>query len=115
MEQERYDAAGVVLWLVAALNLIAGVPLIITAAGNDDGFGVTMGVIFVVTALVLGGLGFPVRAGSRVAVIAAVILLGLVMALRAAPLLAGDVRLGTVLSVVVTGFLLYLVARPLAP
>lgn len=115
MEHERYDSAGVVLWLVAALNMLAGVPLLVTGSGNGDGFAVTMGVILVVTALLLGGLGFAVRRGSRIAVIVAVVILGLVMALRAAPLLAGDVRLGNVVSVVVTGFLLYIVARPLAP
>ncbi len=114
MDQERYDAAGVVLWLVGALNLIAGVPLIVAGMSNDEGFATTMGAILVVTALVLGGLGFPVRKRSRVALIAAVVLMGLVLALRAAPLLAGEFRLGTIISVAITTVLFVIVARPLA-
>lgn len=113
MHQERIDSAGVVLWLVGALNLLAGIPLVVTGA-SGDGFALTMGIILIVTGLVLGGLGFAVRAGSRVALVAAVVVLGLVLALRAAPLLAGDFRLSVVLGVVVTGVLFFIVARPLA-
>lgn len=114
MDQERYDAAGLVLWLVAALNLFNGVLLLVVRGTGGEALGVTLGVVLVATAVVLGGLGLAVRRGSRTAVIAAVILLGLILALRAAPLLAGDVGIGDVLSVVVTAFLLYVVARPLA-
>lgn len=114
VDQERYDAAGLVLWLVAALNLFNGVLLLVVRGTGGEAFGVTLGVVLVATALVLAGLGLAVRRRSRTAVIAAVILLGLILALRAAPLLAGDVGIGNVLSVVVTAFLLYVVARPLA-
>lgn len=114
MDQERTDAAGVVLWLVGALNLIAGVPLLVTAATDGNGLAATMGAILVVTALLLGGLGFAVRRGSRAAVIAAVVVMGLVLALRLAPVLGGDIGISNILSVVVTGGLFYIVLRALA-
>lgn len=114
VDTQRYDAAGLVLWLVAALNLLSGVPLLVVGATDGDGTALAMGAILVATALLLGGLGLAVRGGSRPAVIAAVIVLGLVLALRAVPLLRGDVGLGTIVGVLITGAMLFVVARPLA-
>lgn len=113
LERERYESAGLVLWLVGALNLLSGILALVGAALDGGGLALPVGIVLVGTAVLFGGLGLAVRRGSQAAVIVAVIVLGLVLALRAAPLLTGEVGLGNIVGVIVTGFVLVIVGRAL--
>lgn len=108
-QQERTDSAGLLLWILAVVNAFGGVLLMIRGGGDETV--AALGIATLAIAVVFAGLGFFVRRGSQAAVIAAVIVLGLVLAFRMVPLLSGDLRVTHVVSVVVTAAVLVLVAR----
>lgn len=113
-ERERYESAALVLWVLAAVNVFGGLVSMITASGGSGGLVAVLGIVTVATAVVFGGLAFFVRRGSQAAVVVAVILLGLVLAVRVVPLFAGGgLRFADVLSVLVTAAVLVIVGRAL--
>lgn len=111
--RERYETAALLLWILAAFNVFGGVMLMVRAPDGAAGMVGALGIATVVTALLFGALGFFVRRGSQAAVVAAVIVLGLVLAIRAVPLFTGDLRLTHFLSVAVTAAVLLIVGRAL--
>lgn len=113
-ERERYDSAALVLWVLAAVNVFGGLVSMITAPDGSGGLVAVLGIVTVTTAVIFGGLAFFVRRGSQAAVVVAVILLGLVLAVRVVPLFAGGgLRFADVLSVLVTAAVLVIVGRAL--
>lgn len=109
--QSTHESAGLLLMLLAAVNVFGGVLLMVRGAGDETVM--ALGIATLITAVVLGGLGVFVRRGSQAAVVVAVIVLGLVLAFRMVPLLSGDLRLNHVVSVVLTAAVLGIVARAL--
>ena len=94
-QDQRYVTAGLVLWLIAALALLAGVLQVVGAAADMEGIAVLSGLVMVATAALLGGLALLVRRGSRPAVIASVIIFGLGPVVRIVQLLSSRrVRVG---------------------
>lgn len=110
---QRYVTAGLVLWLVAALGLLAGVLQVVGAAVDMEGMALLPGLVMVASAVLLGGLALLVRRRSRPAVMAAVTIFGLGLVVRIVQLFTGDHFAAGVLGALVAAAVLFLVARPL--
>lgn len=113
MQDERYQSAGLVLWLIGALNVFGGVVLLVGSLAADGGLQAVLGGIYAAAGVLFGVLGFAARKGSQTAVVIGVIALGLVLAVRVVPLMTGGFQLGSLIGIVITAFALFVVGRPL--
>ncbi len=113
-------AVEVLLYLYAALNLLAGVLLLIVGGASDSGpdrdlhgFEVFIGILLIIWGLLMLWLAREIAGGNEVARVLWVVLNGLEILAGVAALIQGHIGAG-IISVVIPTLLIYLVFTPQA-
>jgi hypothetical protein len=105
-DRRESRSAGLALIVLGGVNAVLG--LVLALAGGE--LARTGGIVTVVAGAVLVALGVAIRAGSRAAAVAALVLLGALLLFQLYTLVVGA-DLSALVRVAVTGLVLFLVVR----